>query len=253
MEFFSGQEEVMQTKVSKKSDGENVVSNALTLFGLSSDRSVKPSKKVIQEQLDRARIYRREAIKTLLPIEQVSMTRALDLQIVALENGLAGFKRVPLEKLREVLKWRNKDGWPTFALFSPERVNVFFKSSWSEGEVLIPFVPTPLAGCYSDIFRKLQDRRGNRNVVVWASVDFSGIIPAEVRAIIKRSERLFTSIHIVAEVAQWKLEETELPRLNTDPLVIGYDGNEFWLLATFDLTPLEEAVRQICTGEIPGA
>lgn len=41
--------------------------------------------------------------------------------------------------------------------------------------------------------------------------------------------------------------------IDPDPLVIGYDGEHFWLVASFDLTPLERAIEQICEGSAPKA
>lgn len=234
---------------------EQPIPAALTLLGVTSGNSERPSPKTIREQLRRVQQYRETTATELLPIEKPAALRALDYQIAALENGSMGFQRVPLDKLREVLGWRNDDGLPTLAPFSVQNEKFEFVSSsrlWPE-ERMTPALPVPLRGCYDDVLRKLREKRARRNVEVRASVTFTGVIPEDVRRTIARVQQSFKDIRVLAEVEHWQLEETELPALNTDPLVIGYDGHEFWLLAVFDITPLEDAVRQICLGTTSSA
>ncbi|MDP3771614.1 MAG: hypothetical protein Q8R16_04905 [bacterium] len=234
---------------------EHPIPAALTLLGVASGSSERPSPKAIREQLRRAQRYRETTATELLPIEKPAALRALDFKIAALEGGSTGFQRIPFDKLCEVLGWRNPDGFPTLAPFSVESEKFAFTCSfnqWNEERMTItPALPVPLRGCYDDVFRKLREKRARRNVEVRASVTFTGVIPEDVRRTIARAQRSFKDIRVLAEVERWQLEETELPALNADPLVIGYDGHEFWLLATFDITPLEDAVRQICLGKEP--
>ncbi|HLD20760.1 MAG TPA: hypothetical protein VJB64_01545, partial [Patescibacteria group bacterium] len=76
-------------------------------------------------------------------------------------------------------------------------------------------------------------------------------IPNEVRRLIVDVQKQFQDIRVLAEVSQWKTQEFQRPRLDPDPLVIGWDGEEFFLLAAFDLTPLEAAVAQVMSGTLP--
>lgn len=225
------------------------VTKALALFGVVPWSAEQPSKVTIREQLRRVRQYRKAAPETLLPIERPAALRVLDRQISALEGGSLGFQRIPLDKLRLVLGWRNDDGLPTLAPFSVERDTFEFAlDRWGYMGVH-PVLPTPLRGCYDDVHRKLRLRQNGRNVELRATARFDGVIPDDVRRVITTAQAQFKDIRVLAEVEAWKIEETELPSLRADPLVIGYDGEEFWLLATFDITPLEEAVRQICLGK----
>jgi len=232
---------------------EQPIPTALTLLGVTSGNSERPSPETIRERLHRVQRYRETAATELLPIEKPAALRALDFQIATLESGVSGFQRVPLDKLREVLQWRNPDGFPTLAPFSVESERFTFEATtnqWNELRTTVtPALPAPIRGCYDDVLRKLSKRRRSRNVAVRASVTFTGVIPEDVRRTIARAQRSFKDIRILAEVEHWQLEETELPSLRADPLVIGYDGHDFWLLATFDITPLEDAVRQICLGK----
>ncbi len=229
------------------------IPTALTLLGVVPKNGEHPSEQELRARLKRIRAYRKTASEALLPIEKPAALRALDHQIAAIEGGSTGFQRIPLDKLLQVLGWRNEDGMPTLAPFSVQSDTFeFFVGQWNNGEIR-PRLPLPLRGCYDDVLALLRRRRNNRggNVELHATARFDGVIPDDVRTIIARAQQQFKDIRILAEVERWKIEETELPALNADPLVIGYDGEEFWLLAAFDITPLEEAVRQICLGK-PG-
>ncbi len=72
---------------------------------------------------------------------------------------------------------------------------------------------------------------------------FDGLIPETIRQKIRRAASLgiFTEIFVLAEVPGLKIEEGQAPRLARvgDPLVIGYDGSGFWLIAAFDTSPAE--------------
>ncbi len=156
-----------------------------------------------------------------------------------------------------MLGWRNDDGMPTLAPFSVDRDTfVFFLDRWGRPHVSL-MLPDPLLGVYDDVCSRLRDRQRNRsrntdnNVELRATARFDGVIPDDVRRMIVSAREQFKDIRILAEIEHWQIEETELPALNADPLVIGYDGEEFWLLAAFDITPLEEAIRQICLGKAP--
>lgn len=228
------------------------VTKALALFGVVPWSREQPSRVTIHEQLRRVRLFRKAAPEALLPIERPAVLRVLDRQIAALESGSLGFQRIPLDKLRPVLGWRNSDGMPTLAPFSVERDTFTFSLNQWRPSTISPELPTPLRGCYDDVVRLLHKRRnGHDNVEVRATARFDGVIPDDVRRMIVTARPQFKDIRILAEVEAWKIEETELPALRADPLVIGYDGEEFWLLAAFDITPLEDVVRQICTGKEP--
>ncbi|MBI4434027.1 hypothetical protein HY632_04590 [Candidatus Uhrbacteria bacterium] len=231
------------------------IPNALRVLGIPAERRPLPTRSQVTTQLERLRQFKRTAHDRLLPIEQPAALRSVDMQIAALESGVAGFTRVPTEKLREVLQWRNDAGLPVLAPFSvASPACTFVVQSLGNGNFLrqfSPSLPMPLQSCYDDVFAKLEARR-SRGRDIQCSVSFSGTIPADVRAIIMNAQRFrLNDIRILAEVDRWQIEERESSSLRVDPIVIGFDGNDFWLLATFDLTPLESFVQEICTGSEP--
>jgi hypothetical protein len=75
---------------------------------------------------------------------------------------------------------------------------------------------------------------------------FSGLVPDTVRQVIRRAEQCsgFKEVFILAEVSVWKksLEPAPVMSRHPDPLVVGFDGARYWLLAKFDVTTLEQAV-----------
>ncbi|MBI4142543.1 hypothetical protein HY480_01565 [Candidatus Uhrbacteria bacterium] len=243
----------MQTsgEMSRATRVKDPIPTALTLFGVEEKRKRSPST-ALTEQLRRAQEFRQTAPSMLLPIEQPAALRVLDRQIAVLKGESLGFQRIPLDKLRRVLGWRNDDGMPTLAPFSVERDTFEFRiDQWNRGGINVG-LPPPLGRCYDDVYALLRKRKNGRgNVEIRATARFDGVIPDDVRRMIVGVKEQLKDIRILAEVEHWKIKETELPMLNADPLVIGYDGEEFWLLAAFDITPLEEAVRQICLGKEP--
>lgn len=228
------------------------IPSALALLGVTPEAlRARPRPEEAQRHVARLREFRNHADEWLLPIERPATLRGIDAQLTALDAELREFRRVPIDPLREVLQWRNAEGFPVLAPFSVTSdqfsLTVRPRNSGFPREIK-PWLPAPLHDCYEDVFALLENRPRRGGVELQASVRFTGTIPPDVRQTIQRAQQRFKDIRIVAEVDRWQIEEHQLPSLREDPLVIGYDGTEFWLLATFDLTPLEEAVRQICSG-----
>lgn len=208
----------------------------------------------LRRQLQRLRRFRQQANAELLPIEQPAVLPAVDARLKVLERASEGYRPFPFEKLQEVLRWRNPDGWPTIAPFSIESPRFEFavhpSGGWDRGEVrrvIHPALPPPLRECYGDVFEKLG-RRESAWKSIHLAVTFTGVLPPEVRATVIAAKRHFTQVLVLAEVDHWQIEEREIPAIRTDPLVVGFDGQDFWLIAAFDLTPIEEAIRQIALG-----
>lgn len=82
---------------------------------------------------------------------------------------------------------------------------------------------------------------------------FSGVIPADIRKIIKDNDKKFSKIYLVEEGYAWgsktdfSVTQKPSPR-NIDPLIIGEIQNtktgdmNYFLLAKFDVTPLENFI-----------
>lgn len=205
-------------------------------------------------QLRRLRGFRKRAGAELLPIEQPAVLPAVDAHLKVLERASEGYRPFPLDRLQEVLRWRNPDGWPTIAPFSIESPRLEFavhpSGGWNRDEVrriIAPALPPLLRECYEDVFEKLG-RRESAWKSIHLAVTFTGVLPPEIRATVVAAKRHFKQVLILAEVDHWQIEEREVPAIRTDPLVVGFDGQDFWLIAAFDLTPIEEAIRQIALG-----
>lgn len=209
---------------------------------------------MLRQQLRRLRGFRKRAGAELLPIEQPAVLPAVDAHLKMLERTSEGYRPFPLDRLQEVLRWRNPDGWPTIAPFSIEspkfELAVHPSGGWDRDgihRIIAPKLPPPLHECYEDVLETLGRRTSNWKSVHLA-VTFTGVLPPEVRATIIAAKRQFERVLVLAEVDHWQIEEREIPAISTDPLVVGFDGEHFWLIAAFDLTPIEEAIRQIALG-----
>jgi hypothetical protein len=74
---------------------------------------------------------------------------------------------------------------------------------------------------------------------------FAGIVPAKVKKEIETAKGLkfFQEIFLLAETPHWDVKLLEPVRIPlSDPLVVGYDGQKFWLITAFDMTSLEQHI-----------
>lgn len=104
-----------------------------------------------------------------------------------------------------------------------------------------PGLPDQIAECYRKVHQTLGDR---------IKSTFVGIIPTEAKEAIKTATPLFSEriqgrpdIYIIAE-GQWVVDKEPVPEQprRWDPLVVGWDGMDLWLIAHFDLSSLEDYV-----------
>ena len=55
--------------------------------------------------------------------------------------------------------------------------------------------------------------------------------------------KFFQEIFLLAETPHWDVKLLEPVRIPlSDPLVVGYDGQKFWLITAFDMTSLEQHI-----------
>ncbi|MES2314431.1 MAG: hypothetical protein V4524_00645 [Patescibacteria group bacterium] len=128
---------------------------------------------------------------------------------------------------------------------------------------MFPNFPVHITEHYLDIIERVKIRGqhhvGNarlkvpvfttQNVELKLITRFGGYIPEEVKweMVHAWTSRLFQELFIVSEVCDWQ-ENLVVESRQGDPLVVGYDGYQFWLIAAFDTTTLEQAVQdEFCT------
>jgi hypothetical protein len=218
------------------------------------------NKKTIDAEIKRAK----DAKKSLLGIEKNSSI-AIDNRIKELEVERRGLGYCKLSF--EPLKWRNSKGLPRLVLYSIDRPDAAFSFDGNELEVpgptefgLISIDDSNAEGLataatdketnpeyfiYSDVFDKLEkeyDDSLDMDAVEYKT-EFNGLLPTEVRELAKKEKKNFENLYILAEVQEWKRNAIARPRKG-DPLLVGWDGASFWILAAFDLTPTEEYVKR---------
>lgn len=205
---------------------------------------------LVEEAAQRERVRLQRVYDSLLPVEEGSAHEIA--QKLATLNGEVLDQRFPRIDL-SFLKWRRKaDGWPVFAVYSPDSSICKFHSNlsdWgsSDAGCYPEFIDKLTDGCYADVYRKMKAtlRRTGR---VWESMElyskFKGVIPDAVRTKIKSvvDEKAFKHVVIVGEAA-WENRIVDL-----DPLVVGIIGEQGWLIDSFDLTPVERIVKSEFAG-----
>ncbi len=150
------------------------------------------------------------------------------------------------------LKLRDQSGWPKLVVFSLEASRfslgcVCTTDGWSGSasfrrRVMPAKLPSKIVECYDDVLRKLAQMSRSAGRSVSITCEFDGIIPADVKVKILESKKDFQQIFIIAESTGFVVEQKAPTIIQRDPIVAGFDGNDLWLIADFDTTPVEEGM-----------
>lgn len=157
------------------------------------------------------------------------------------------------------LNWIDDDllVWSSLLAFSSLMISLIFMLSFCipGGPSPIPFalywlLPSFVATVLGfGIYCLVSDTK----IEHYFSHKFSGVIPADIRKIIKDNDKKFSKIYLVEEGYAWgsktdfSVTQKPSPR-NIDPLIIGEIQNtktgdmNYFLLAKFDVTPLENFI-----------
>ena len=104
-------------------------------------------------------------------------------------------------------------------------------------------VPTEVSAMYEKTLKRtILPSLGSNLQSVSLSYSYAGVIPQDVREIIKREkqERRFDQLALVCDVDHWQVKTEEVPpREFFDPILVGLKADALWVLAAFDPTPLE--------------
>lgn len=218
--------------------------------------------------------------ETLRPIVERSLA-VLERKQMELQNCVTLGAKYHLLST-EPLTWRDKNGWPRLIVFnlgSPKyEIDVVYlvdhsnrqkecvisqKAQFtpqmcrieheSDTQTTIKYdlrtLPETIASCYADVLTKLKDIAMKREKSLKFSSCFDRLIPEEVKRKIAEARALFQEIFIVAEPKKFQITENDIitflpppQKLSSDPLVVGFDGSQLWLIADFDTTSVEEAM-----------
>lgn len=158
------------------------------------------------------------------------------------------YRRLSLEPLGWWKRWHMT---PIFAIYTlyQSTMSICSPESWKvkeEGQAWYdPKLPEPLEKIYRKHAWNLP-----RNTLYTST--FQGVIPKSVKEAIEEARPLFTTdvngatrIYLIGE-ADWKTKQMPLPPVPAfiDPLVVGWDSRDLWLISHFDLTPLERYVME---------
>lgn len=207
----------------------------------------------------------------LLGIEQVAKS-AIDNRLKTLREEQANLRRLVAIGERqyrrlsyEPLKWRDENGWPCLAVYSLESADCTIECSRSFITSPIRFgsdryrfdfslpthlLPSHLRECYRDMEDLLKaecvrkhSRAAALSITIKLSSRFVGIIPSDVKEKIRDAQSIFgENIFLIAEARWTKTATQPPPAIDRDPLVVGWDGADLWLIDVFDITPVEQAM-----------
>jgi len=213
----------------------------------------------IQREIDEAAAAEKrlpEVLKGLLPVEEQAReqiethVKGLTERAVALKPIIdlgTKYKQVSLEPLT----WVGKDRLPLLVVFTLNEPRFVLRSWYPIGlnggsaEISSPNLPEEVINCYRPMLREMAASHGYFTGERTLTCTFSGVIPASVKANIAKARGDFgENIFIIAEAGQWqKVTETR-----EDPLVVGFDGHNLWLIDMFDVTPAEQAMAHYPVG-----
>ena len=181
----------------------------------------------------------------------------------------------------EPLKWRDENGWPRLVVFGIDSPYFEIKSFPSFEDFTMGFfngfisriqdhivkvekklgtkttisfeeraLPDVIQSCYGDVLLKLEqmsiwDSRKRTSTAFSLSCRFEGLIPQDIRQKIVEAQRSFKEVFVIAEVGEIKITERKIALpipAGRDPLAVGFDGSQLWLIADFETTPVEEAM-----------
>lgn len=179
------------------------------------------------------------------------------LEHLAVFQRLHQFGRVSLDPLT----WRDSKGYPLLAVFdlrNPEfaievshinGVHVHVGGT-HRGNADLPIHPN-IAKLYGDIVSRFHaEIRDGGGGAVGLRSRFEGVIPREIRsaaACVAKEFGTLTEFHLylIAEPGEWAMRRIASTP-DGDPLLVGYapkiDPDCFWLIAAFDVTPMEKAM-----------
>lgn len=152
----------------------------------------------------------------------------------------------------EPLKWMTDDGLPRLVVFnikSPSFTITYYSDAhkdrrWSSEKEEI--IPRTIQSCYAGTGKAFHQMIENnldkyRNGLNF-TVRFNAAIPSHIRQEISVAQTVFQQIFIICELGKFEISAAPKPRIETDPIVAGWDGKNLWLIAKFDTTPVEEAI-----------
>jgi len=233
------------TGFNKEIDGIKSVQN--TLLGVEKSEHAR-----LQEQIITLEKRRAPLLTQLRKIGH--QRRTIEIENERIQKYCGEYHKLDLSPLR----WRNAAGFPLLALFSLMDDRFMIKAKrisngygvYETRDIRRPKgLPSKLQACYDDVFCLIVEKSSEKLKTITLEAQFTGAIPFEEKAKINKACRVFEGVYIMAEVGKWNLKESAPTMTKVDPLVIGWDGKDLWLVTSFDTTTIEKYVEQVHAGK----
>lgn len=250
-------------RITKSMINENPVEAAAKLARPSLiPRDPEAIRRVIREQR-RALQHLRDTRASLLTVEGAASTE-IKKKIQETESSIRAVASVLIPHPETLplfdtscFSWRDAQGLPRLVpfplnhdTFTMRLRKVYNGTRWSTHSRDYAFdVPTDFTRHYRDVWKtmeKLYREMKDPSASVEIAAQFSGVIPDDVRDLIAGvGEHNFPELYVVAEVKGWavrKFKSRTAPArtVQADPLLVGWDGRAWRLIATFDVTDIEK-------------
>lgn len=169
----------------------------------------------------------------------------------------------------DCLSWRDEKGLPRLVPFSIDSAVVSFEItanvSWrydrriGKSKKFFSYYvkkskfPQAIAEQYKDVYDVLKTNK-IKGKGIKISATFGGVIPEDIKLTIIGARKIFKNLYIVSEVKGWEFTTTAAKPVVSrqgDPLLIGWDGHDYRLIAEFDTTTVEKIAAQRSKGHKP--
>lgn len=173
----------------------------------------------------------------------------------------------------EPFAWRNKQGLPMLVMLSldspvcelsvsrsreyrgyrddywPSTRRASSDSDYAYKRRCTPNFPASVRQCYMDVLTMLMAIAKKEKRTVSRRVEFTGMIPEPTRGKLSQVKRIFKKFFIITEVREWNVgvkREKLTPQQMQDAMLVGYDGENFWIVDFFTAV----AIENFFSGEI---
>jgi len=151
---------------------------------------------------------------------------------------------------------KDKNGYPLFSIFHTKSTQCYYsgiiRCNSGQVEFTIPISSDVVWRHVKPIIKDLLKKAvlnckniiNTQNIQFKLTSKFSGIVPKEVRNIIRANTHKFDHVCIISEADNWTYNETVTYNPpNPDPLVVGIKDDLAYLICTFYVTKLENYIK----------
>lgn len=160
----------------------------------------------------------------------------------------------------EFLQWKNEECYPAFSVYNVDspvcQIHCRVSGPFRKGSISVePSMPEVLRKHFADetLLAVLSEECNTESLrSITLSSRYEGAMPESVCDVIHKYRDLFDGVFIVANAPEWK-RDVVTAIVPGDPLVIGVKDHVLYLIASYDLEPIEKVAMQLALEGAAGA